>query len=116
MVTKIQEFAKHERFMIRIQSIHFIMRLREEFTKDALNKQIVEILLTLAEDPVPNIRLNIAKAIEVFYGKMTPGSKFKTEAAMKKMCNDSDFDASFFSKKALDHINKINKAWIVILI
>lgn len=38
MTAKIQEFAKHDRFMIRIQAIHFINRLKDVVTKDCLNK------------------------------------------------------------------------------
>lgn len=76
-------------------------------SKDVLNKNFVEVLLTLAEDPVPNIRFNVSKSIETFYPKMTPGNKIKCEGALKKLCNDSDFDSSFFAKKALDKINKL---------
>ena len=108
---KIQEFSKHERFMIRIQSIHFINRLATEVTKDVLNKSFVDVLLTLAEDPVPNIRFNVSKTIEILYPQMTPGSKIKCESALKNLVNDQDFDSSYFAKKAMDKINKINKMY-----
>ncbi len=104
--SKISEFSKHDRFMIRIQAVHFINRVQPEATKDVLNKNFVEVLLLLAEDPVPNIRFNVAKTIESLYARMTPGSKIKCEGAIKKMCNDKDFDAAFFAKKALATINK----------
>lgn len=104
---KVSEFSKHERFMIRIQAVHFINRLGAEVSKDVLNKSFVEVLLTLAEDPVPNIRFNISKTIEAFYPKMTPGSKIKCEGAVKKLCNDSDFDCSYFAKKCMEKINKM---------
>lgn len=74
-----------------------------------MNKQLVEVMLLLAEDPVPNIRFNVSKTIEVYYAKMTPGSKIKCESAVKKMCGDSDFDCSYFAKKCLDKIEKLNK-------
>jgi len=93
--------------MIRIQALHFISRLKDEVTKDALNKGLVEVLLSLAEDPVPNIRFNVSKCIEIFYPKMTPGSKIKCESAIKKLCNDTDFDSKFFAKKCLEKINKL---------
>jgi serine/threonine-protein phosphatase 2A regulatory subunit A len=104
---KIQEFSKHERFMIRIQAIHFINRLAPEVTKEVLNKQFMETILLLAEDPVPNIRFNVSKCIESFYTKMTPGSKFKCESAVKKMAKDTDFDSSYFAKRALEAIEKL---------
>lgn len=93
--------------MIRIQAVHFINRLGSEISKDVLNKCFVEVLLNLAEDPVPNIRFNISKTIETFYPKMTPGSKIKCESAIQKLCKDSDFDSSYFAKKCMDKINKM---------
>lgn len=53
--------------MIRIQAVHFINRVQQEATKDVLNKNLVEVLVQLAEDPVPNIRFNVAKSIESLY-------------------------------------------------
>lgn len=67
----------------------------------------MEIILLLAEDPVPNIRFNVSKFIEQFYSKMTPGSKYKCETAVKKMVKDTDFDSSWFAKKALETIEKL---------
>ena len=43
----------------------------------------------------------------MYYTKMTPGSKIKVESALKKLCNDTDFDSSFFAKKAMEKINKL---------
>jgi serine/threonine-protein phosphatase 2A regulatory subunit A len=93
--------------MIRIQAIHFVNRLGPEVTKEVLNKQFVEVLLLLAEDPVPNIRFNVSRCIESFYTKMTPGSKFKCESAVKKMTKDLDFDSMWFAKKAMEAIDKL---------
>jgi hypothetical protein len=53
-----------------------------------LNKSFVDVLLTLAEDPVPNIRFNVSKTIEILYPQMTPGSKIKCESVLKKLVND----------------------------
>jgi len=38
---------------------------------------------------------------------MTPGSKYKCETAVKKMVKDTDFDSSWFAKKALETIEKL---------
>jgi serine/threonine-protein phosphatase 2A regulatory subunit A len=95
---ELRSFSRHERFMIRIQTVHFIMKLREEVSKETLNKNFVEVLLLLIEDPVPNIRFNVCKAIEAVYPKLTPGNKIKCEQAVKKMESDKDFDVQYFAK------------------
>jgi len=84
--------------MIRIQAIHFVMKLKEEVTKECLNKSLVEVLLLLCEDPVPNIRFNVCKCIEAVYPKLTPGNKIKCEQAVKKLESDKDFDVQYFAK------------------
>lgn len=42
-------------------------------------------MLKLAEDPVPNIRFNVAKIAEQIYGKMNNSNKLKTASALKSM-------------------------------
>ena len=60
---KLNELARHERFMLRIQTIHLINVMKDEFGSDYINQVFVQHLLTLAEDPVPNIRFNVSQAI-----------------------------------------------------
>ena len=36
---KLEEFYKHERFMIRIQAVHFITRLHNEVTRELINRK-----------------------------------------------------------------------------
>ena len=79
ILPKISEFSKHEKFMIRIQAIHFVNRLAPDVAKDVLNKNLMEAVLSLGDDPVPNIRFNICKTIENLYQKRTPGNKIKSE-------------------------------------
>ena len=48
-------------------------------SKEFLNKYLMEVVLGLADDAVPNIRFNVCKTIDSFYSKMTPGNKIKSE-------------------------------------
>lgn len=57
-------------------------RLAGEVNKDVLNKNLMETILALGEDPVPNIRFNVCKTIDVLYQKMTPGNKIKSESVL----------------------------------
>ena len=104
MLAKISELSKNERFMIRIQAIHFINRMAPEVTKEVLSKQFAEVLISLADDPVPNIRFNVSKSIESLYHKLSAGGKFKVEGSIKKMCGDADFDCQYFARKCMERI------------
>jgi serine/threonine-protein phosphatase 2A regulatory subunit A len=107
MLPKLSEFSRHERFMIRIQAVHFVNKLATDATKDVLNKNLMETVLALGEDPVPNIRFNVCKTIDAFYPKMTPGNKIKSEQVLSKISSDADFDCQYFARQALAKVNKI---------
>lgn len=79
----------------------FINKLASEVSKDVLNKNFAEVLLTLAEDPVPNIRFNVSKTIDEVYTRLTPGNKIKCQGALEKMCKDRDFDVQFYANIAM---------------
>lgn len=100
-----KEFSKHDRFMIRIHSLHFINKLSPEISRDVVNKHFAEVLISLSEDPVPNIRFNVSKTMMALYTRFTPGNKIKCEGAIKKMCSDQDFDAQYFAKQAIAKIS-----------
>jgi serine/threonine-protein phosphatase 2A regulatory subunit A len=103
---KIKEFGSHERFMIRIHSLFFINKLASAVSKSVLNKQLVPVVLTLAEDPVPNIRFNVCKTIDSVYSLLMPGNKIKCEGALEKMVSDKDFDVHFFANIAKQKVSK----------
>jgi serine/threonine-protein phosphatase 2A regulatory subunit A len=61
----------------------------------------------MASDPVPNIRFNVAKTIEIMYKKVNNTNKMKCKEVLKKIENDdSDFDCKFYAQKALKAIGE----------
>ena len=65
--TKLEELVRHERFMLRIQTIHMINQMKGHLQSQAILRVFAQHLLTLAVDPVPNIRFNCSKCIGSFY-------------------------------------------------
>ena len=68
---KLEEFARNERFMLRIQTVHLINQLKEHIDPESQDQLFTEHLLKLAEDPVPNIRFNVSKCIANVYPNMS---------------------------------------------
>ena len=96
--TKLDEFSKHERFMIRIQSVHFITQMHKEVPAEYVNRKLCETLLVLAEDPVPNIRFNVSKAFAAMHPIVTSTNKGKITEVLQKMAeSDQDYDSKFFA-------------------
>ena len=102
---KLEELARHERFMLRIQTIHLINQLKENVDAEFANRQFARHLCSLAEDPVPNIRFNVSKAIGGCYASFDVSNKQKARTALEKMASeDTDFDSKFYAQKTLEEI------------
>jgi serine/threonine-protein phosphatase 2A regulatory subunit A len=70
--------------------------------------EILEPLLQLAVDPIPNIRFNVAKSLEVVaesFGETPAGHKVIRERivpVLEQQKNDQDADVRYFAMRALD--------------
>lgn len=69
--------------------------------------EIIEPLLRLAADPIPNIRFNVAKSLETLattYGNVPEGHDFvqkKIIPALEQQKSDQDADVRYFATRAL---------------
>lgn len=103
---KCQEFQTHEKFGQRIHTIYIINKTASHVSDKFFNESLVPILLKLATDPVPNIKFNVSKAIEVLYERMDERNKEAAVEALKEMETDAlDFDVRYYAVKALKSIN-----------
>ena len=69
-----------------------------EVPKDFMNRSFTDVLLKLAEDPVPNIRFNVSKTIAILKPHLSEPNADKFKVALQKMADsDTDFDAKFFA-------------------
>ena len=104
--SKVDELSVHERFMIRIQVIHFMSRMEPEVDDKMINTKFTTTLLRMMDDKVPNIRFNSAKAILQIAPRMNQANKNKAKEVLGKSAEtDDDFDAKYYSQKALEKLN-----------
>jgi serine/threonine-protein phosphatase 2A regulatory subunit A len=74
---------------------------------DIVRSDIIEPLLQLALDPIPNIRFNVAKSLEVVattFGRTPEGHEIvqqKIVPALEQQKNDQDADVRYFAARAL---------------
>lgn len=84
---------------------------------DIIQSDIIGPLLTLAQDPIPNIRFNVAKCLEVLgtsYSTEGSGRAFVVQRiipALEQQKTDSDADVRYFATRALQ--KTAEKAWCV---
>lgn len=82
-------------------------------TIDIVGGEIIDTLLQLGQDPIPNIRFNVAKALEVLattFGGNPEGKPLlrqKVVPMLEAQQKDSDADVRFFASKALQQVRAL---------
>ena len=81
---------------------------------EAINDGILQTILGMVQDPIPNIRFNVAKSLEVLATTLaktgtegTEIAKTKVIPAIQTLQNDSDADVRFFASKAIANVQNI---------
>ena len=76
-------------------------------TLEVIRDSVLDMLLQLASDPIPNIRFNVAKALEIIatsVGDAPEGVQLvqqKIAPVLEALKNDQDADVRFFATRAL---------------
>lgn len=84
-----------------------IQIISPSLSPEIIRNDIAGLLLDLSNDPIPNIRFNVAKSFEVMVPmfSLTPdGSQFIQEfilPTLEQQKNDSDADVRYFASRAL---------------
>lgn len=99
---KLEELVRHERFMLRIQTIHLINQMKDHCSDEVINRSFSRHLVTLATDPVPNIRFNVSKAMAGILPVLTAENAQNCRVVLEKIAeSDSDFDSKFYAQKTI---------------
>lgn len=85
--------------------------LAPSLTPPVIQENVLATVLSLVQDPIPNIRFNVAKCLEVLAISLATTAEGKELAtarivpALKQLKSDGDPDVRFFSGKALEKIS-----------
>lgn len=82
--------------------------MAEALSVQVIREDVLPTVISLSNDPIPNIRFNVAKSLEA----LIPLLKNKQEAnglyettvkpALEKLREDTDGDVKFFASRALE--------------
>jgi serine/threonine-protein phosphatase 2A regulatory subunit A len=80
--------------------------LSTALSPDTVKELIVPAVLQLTKDPIPNIRFNAAKCLEVIIPILKKSANHPTvteviKPALSKMTEDNDQDVRYFGQRAL---------------
>lgn len=107
IIPKVLNMGVHPNYLYRMTTIFAITTMAPSLNTAAISDSVLETVLSLTEDPIPNIRFNVAKAFEVLASVLSqePAGRSVVSAkvlpALEKLKEDLDADVRFFAGKAL---------------
>jgi len=94
-------------FMLYISELpSYLQTIAPSLNFDIVRNEVLEALLHLATDPIPNIRFNVAKSLEVLattYGTTAEGKELAQQRiapVLEGLKNDQDADVRYFATHA----------------
>jgi len=108
LIPKIKDQSSHKNYLYPTTALSLVLSLSDIFSPGDTQTELVPFVLTLATDPVPNLRINSAKTINALIPKLeTP---FVQQTLLPfitdKLLTDKDRDVLFFSNVALQTAKK----------
>lgn len=94
-------YDKNTNYLHRMTCLLVIAACASSCPPDVIEKHLLPLVLQACTDDVPNVRLMAAKSATELVTRMDPASLAKLKPALKRLTQDSDIDAAFFSRATL---------------
>ncbi|KAI0094900.1 ARM repeat-containing protein [Irpex rosettiformis] len=113
IVPKVVGMGQHPTYLFRMTTVQAITTIAPSLTLDIISGDILDTLLQLGQDPIPNIRFNVAKSLEVLaatFGNTPEGKQLirqKVLPILEAQKNDQDADVRYFATKALQQVRAV---------
>ncbi|KAF5370220.1 hypothetical protein D9615_010069 [Tricholomella constricta] len=107
IVPKVMGMGQHPNYLFRMTTVQAITTITPSLNLEIVRADIIGPLLLLANDPIPNIRFNVAKSLEVLattFNTSKEGHEFVEQQvvpALEQQKNDQDADVRYFATRAL---------------
>ncbi|KAJ3412016.1 hypothetical protein HDV05_001397 [Chytridiales sp. JEL 0842] len=106
IIPKVLAMGQNSNYLNRLTMVFSLTTIAHAVKGDSLKDVIAPTLCNLGSDPIPNIRFNVAKALEqvIPLTKKADVPSVATDLIkplLTKMAEDSDADVRFYSQKAL---------------
>lgn len=111
IVPKVLQMGNHPNYLYRMTTVFTITTIAPTLTPDILQGAVLQTILSLVDDPIPNIRFNVAKSLEVLAKTLiakggAPGEEVTNRSivpAVETLKQDADADVRFFADRALQN-------------
>lgn len=107
IVPRVVGMGQYPNYLYRMTTVQAITIISPSLNLEIVRGDIIGPLLLLAQDPIPNIRFNVAKSFEILattFNRTDEGRDFIQQQiipALQQQKNDADADVRFFATQAL---------------
>lgn len=105
IIPQLQSLMAHKNYLYRISVMLCAGNLAEAGTTQFIEKNLVPMIMKMANDPVPNVRFNSAKTIQVML--KAPAARTVTQTTLtpclQRLVTDDDPDVKFFAQRAMSN-------------
>lgn len=108
IIPKVLQMGLHPNYLYRMTTIFAITTMAPSLNTAAISNSVLDTVLSLTDDPILNIRFNVAKAFEVIAAVLSQDAEgraiitSKVRPALEKLKEDLDPDVRFFAGRALE--------------
>mmetsp|Transcript_14633 Transcript_14633/g.22608 ORF Transcript_14633/g.22608 Transcript_14633/m.22608 type:complete len:745 (+) Transcript_14633:114-2348(+) len=104
LLPPIEKVLKDPSYLRRLTAIQACAAIASVMDTDAASRIVLPLILDCAQDYVPNIRFNVAKALSVVAPKCTRAACADIISTLQTLVEDSDRDVRYFAKQSLDSL------------
>eukprot|EP01126_Amoeba_proteus_P048627 TRINITY_DN563_c0_g1_i11.p1 TRINITY_DN563_c0_g1~~TRINITY_DN563_c0_g1_i11.p1 ORF type:complete len:323 (-),score=47.31 TRINITY_DN563_c0_g1_i11:270-1238(-) len=105
VIPKISELKAKNNYLHRITVLRFVSQLAPVLTESFTNELLLPLVLSLANDPVPNIRFSCAAALEAIEMKLDRVTKeTQVKVVLERLAKDEDSDVCLYAVSALKNL------------
>lgn len=108
IIPKVLTFYSHQNYLYRMTTLMAISAFSSVVGNEVVESTLLPIVIRMAEDPVPNIRFNVAKTLQVLCGYLDENTiQRKVRPVLNQLLEDrdGDVDVRYFANRALQSIS-----------
>jgi len=104
IIPRVFALHTHPNYLYRMTTLYAIIVLAPVVGKNVNMSSMLPLALRMVDDSVPNIRFNVAKALQALIPLVEPAAvTSKLKPALQKLYEDNDRDVKFSASQALQH-------------
>lgn len=104
LIPQFSRLQNSNNYLHRLTTLKCISALSEILHADTVSETLLPMAIRMSEDPVPNVRFNVAETLGKIAAHVDTGAIATLKPVLMTMCNDPDTDVKYYSFMALQQV------------